>query len=54
MASKYGFPTEFNDSLKARWNQGNSSERKTPNWTGVNPGVKVGGTVNKDEKKAGS
>lgn len=48
---KYGFPTEFNDSLEARWNQGNSSERKHPTGQGVNPGVKVGGTVNKDERK---
>ena len=48
---KDGFPTEFNDSLEAGWNQGNSSERKHPTGEGVNPGVKVGGTVNKDERK---
>lgn len=48
---KYGFPTKFNDSLEARWNQGNSSEGKHPTGEGVSPGVKVDGTVNKGERK---
>lgn len=48
---KYGFPTKFNDSLEARWNQGNSSEGEHPAGEGVSPGMKVGGTVNKGERK---
>lgn len=50
----YGFPTEFNDSLEGRWNQGNRSEGKHPTGEKVNPGVKVGGTVNNDERKQAS
>ena len=48
---KYGFPTEFNDFLEGRWNQGNRSEGKHPTGEKVNPGVKVGGTVNNNESK---
>ncbi|CAI9164642.1 unnamed protein product [Rangifer tarandus platyrhynchus] len=42
---KYGFPTKFNDSLEARWNQGNSSEGEHPAGEGVSPGHKACGIL---------